>query len=419
MTSLPPWTDRKYLSASAMNQLSISLLSCYDWACQASPFDSSDKFDNGTETYYILHTSDSFRYNYNQIAGRGVTGTVTLKLNGTTIGTPTTTAGVKSGIIDISGLGLTVGTVYPVTITLASGYRVQAHWLGETKVINYTTPPTFTPGVTVTAADLEALRTCITEIESAMDWPLPPCATNHVYDYCEGSNDYLFVMGFDFFHRGHDLLHYKYWHHSKDWKVSTKIFLNGTNLVTHTEKTAGHWHDTTVDISTLSLVNGTIYHGYVTVELAGTSNSTKVENRCQRITVETATGCLPPPIWVHGDTPIAAADLTKYVTIIDAIHPGAAAPAYPLYYDQPAIRKNHATEFYLQHHRRWLRYRRKSSGGTATVNYGPELKTGVDMPSAVDTNQSYDLGQLPGLVQGQWYKVDGVDYCQEWTSNQP
>jgi len=399
-------TGTKTFSETLMNSYSAALLGAYDWSCgPVFPFQVSS---SGEWVGYILHTSNVLRYSLT----RG-SDTVTIVINGVTVKT-ITTGGLQSGTVDLATAapGLVIGTVYTLVVNDVS----VVWWIGETKTINYTAPPTFADTNVLTAANLNTLRAAILECQSALAWPLPPCPICDVEDHSGGSNDYLTLYKFSFFHV-HDTLRYRYRHHARGYPAETKIYLNGTLVYKHSGDE--DWMTGTIDVSALGLTKGTIYYGYVTVEPDGTKRTVSTEGHFMRLTQESAVACAPPPIWAQGGANISAANLTKYGTIIDSIHPAAAAPTLPLYYEQPGVMSTATHKYYLQHRRKWLRYVRKTTGSnTVEICYGPNLKTKADLPGAAG-NSSYDLSQIPGLVVGQWYSIDDVEYAQEWSSSQP
>jgi hypothetical protein len=407
--ALPVSTNLYSFSASVMNDYSAALLAAYDWALGPQfPFGATHSEDSWSG--FILHTKDLFRYRFNKIKA----GTTTITLNGSTILTDANT-GIRAGTVDISGLSLTVGAVYAIEVSVDTGF-VSVLWLGESATINYTAPPAFVDtNFEPTAAQLETLRTGISEIESALAWPLPPVITARVKEECEGYNANVRVCDFAFFFAGHELLNYKFNHDTRGNEVHSKLYLNSTSVYDVGEHSGGT-HADDVNISALSLSAGTIYQGYMTVEHDGSANQAQVSNTFWLASLESATACTPPPVWAHGGTNITAANLNRYSTIIKAIHPAAPAPTLPLYYEQPAVLTAETHEYYLQHRRRWLRY--KGTGATVTIRYGPNLGTKADVASGSTAHASYDLGQLPGLTVGSYYKVEDVHYCQEWTASQ-
>jgi hypothetical protein len=426
--SLPSVTNRQYFSATLMNAYSESLLTSYAWAiAPRAPFSGLREAASGTNiwTGFVLYTgdTDTFRYRLNHTSS----GISTIKINGSTIATPSG-SGVLAGTVSISGLGLTAGTVY--SVTLSSTATCDPQWLGLSKTINYTAPPTFSNGATLTAAQINTLRTGLSELETA--WAMPhtpnilarlgsPGAGNG-YQVDPGGTSPTVFRGF--FYHTHNTLRYRIRHGTSVKKVLSKIYVNNVDI-TGTDlrhATTDYTATGTYDLSGLGLTLGNFYEIETTVNVSGTSDNARVFQWMYQLTQESGASVTPPPVWAHGGTNVTHTNLNRYSTIIDAIHPGSASKNAPLFYEQPALQLDTTGyRYYIQHRRKWLRYRIRTdvAGKTAEIYYGPNLASRYALDSS-SGNHSFDMSSLPrGMGRGQYYLIEDVEFSCETDTAQP
>jgi hypothetical protein len=420
--SLPQYTGRKYFSASLSNEYTRSLLTSYAWAVSPRPIFSglrSAQTGNNIWTGYILYTgdTDSFRYRLNHT----VAGTTTIKVNGSGIAS-VNGSGVKAGAATTAGLGLTPGEVY--SVVLDTDATCDPQWLGYSHTISYTSPPSFSNGNVLTAAQMNTLRTCLGQLESARDMPWSPnvLARRGAPGHSNGYETDTAVVNFrGFVWHTHDTLRYRIRHGTEQKKVISKIYVDG-NDITGTDLREGTFDNTvagTYDISGLGLSRGSVYEIYTTVDRSGTSNSLRVFQWLFQLSEEAAADATPPPVWAHGGTNVSATNMNRYGTIIDDIHPAAAAPTKPLYWEQPAVRTDPTGyRYYVQHRRKWLRYRVRSDvgGKTTELYYGPNLNLRYALPSDAG-NQSFDLSSLK-IGLGQYFYIEDCEFCTEYSTSQ-
>ncbi len=412
LTALPTFANRNFFSPSAMNRLSDALLEGFGWSVSpVFPFQSTLVVGTGASlwTGYILHTSNTFRYRYTQTGA----GTTTVVMGGITILTRTAT-GLNSNTFSIAAHGFTLGTVYTVVLNTTAATSVDVHWLGESVTPSYTTPPAFANGNVLTPANLTTLRSGIAEVQSCVEMPTAsfgwakrgdPGAGNG--EGCDGTGESLTVWRGSIYHT-HNTLRYWFRHGAGVKKVLTNIYVNAVLEASVEEATHDHVVSSTAALT--GLTPGTIYPMYVTVELNGTTARDRVFCHLFSLSEESGNTCTPPPVWAHGGTNISETNLNRYSTIINAIHPGSAAPTSPLYYEQPCI-KTLNTKAVIQHRRRWLRYVWDGSG-TPELFYGPNQAFRANLPSGAG-NLRYDMDQVPNLVIGSYFLIDDVYYAQE------
>ncbi len=413
LTALPTFTNRNRYSGSAMNRLSDALLEGFGWSVSpVFPFQSTLVVGTGAGlwTGYILHTANTFRYRYTQVGA----GTTTIVMGGITILSSAVT-GLRSGTINIAAYGFTTGTVYTVTLNTTAVTSVDVHWLGESVTSSYTAPPTFANGNILTPANLTTLRTGISEVQSCVEMPHAPFAFSKRGDPgpgngegCDGTGESLMVWRGSIYHT-HNTLVYWFRHGSGVKKVGTRIYVNAV-LVKEVEVNTRDSGSVTGTVALAALTRGTIYPMYVTVELDGTTARDRVFCHLYELSEISNNTCTPPPVWAHGGTNISATNLNRYSTIINAIHPAAAAPTSPLYYEQPAVKRLN-TKAMIQRRRRWLRYV-WSGSNVPQLFYGPQAAFQATLKS-VAGNQYYDLDQVPNMVIGSYYLIDDVYYAQE------
>lgn len=418
---LPAVLNRKYFSASIMNEYSRSLLTSFAWAvAPRAPFAGLFGANSGTGiwTGFILYTgdTDTFRYRLNHTTS----GTSTIKMNGSTIATPSGT-GIQAGTVSIAGLGLTPGTVYSVTLD-ATG-QCDPQWLGLSKTPSYTAPPTFSSGAVLTAAQLNTLRSGLGELEQAWAMPHTPNILGRRGAPGPGNGSTLdgseLVVWRGWFYHAHNTLRYRFRHGINNKTVHTKIYYNSVGVLDTGDTTHDITRAGTVALS--GLTAGTIYECKVTLYRSGTSNSLRGFCWVYEMGEESSGSATPPPVWAHGGTNVTHTNLNRYGTIINAIHPGAASPSAPLYYEQPALKTEGTSyRYYIQHRRKWLRYRVRivPSGKTPEMEYGPNLEYKYALDNSVG-NHSFDLTTLPrGMGLGQYYVLEDSEFACEYDTAQ-
>jgi hypothetical protein len=422
--TLPTYTGRKYFSAAIGNAYTLSLLRAFSWGiAPRAPFSGLLAATSGTAIWsgFILYTgdTDTFRYRLNHTTS----GTSTIKLHGSTIATPSG-SGVLSGTVSISGLGLIPGTVY--SVVLDSTATCDPQWLGLSKTINYTTPPTFSNGNTLTVAQMNTLRTCLLELETATDMPHTPNilgragapGMGHGIEKSQGGGASVVWRGF--FYHTHNTLAYRIRHGTEAKSVATNIYYNGSHVVNLGLATRDTYSEDAVDLSGLGLTRGNFYECYTTLGLSGTSATVRVFQWVLKMEERSSVVTTAPPEWIHGGTNISATNMNAYSDTINLIHPGASSPTAPLFYEQPALKLDTSGyRYYIQHRRPYLRYRVRSdvADKIAELYYGYNNRIEYKLPSAEGgVNYSFDLSKVRGLVRGQYYLIDDSEFCCEYSS---
>jgi hypothetical protein len=426
--ALPAYTGRKYFTAGVSNPYSESLLSSYAWAiAQRSPFSALRSVATGDPLWsgYILYTgdTDTFRYRYNQQSG-GI-GATTIEVDGTLVHTNTVGNGVTTGTVDISGLALTPSTVYLVTVHNTGG-NSDPYWLGLSKTINYTAPPTFVDTAVLTDTQLNTLRSGLAELEEAWAMPHTPNVLGRRGDPGPGNGvsldgDELTVWR-GYIHHTHNTLRYRFRCGIGTKEVVVRIYVNSNNVLEYSASTLNSTQSGTVDISGLSLTRGNFYEAEVTLDRTGTSATLSGFCWLYEISQVGTAAATPPPVWEHGGTNVTHTNLNRYSTLINTIHPGAASPTAPLYYEQPALRTDPSGyRYYIQHRRKWLRYRVRTdvTNRTPEIEYGPRLGYTYAL-DATAGNHSFDLTTIPkGLGVGQYYVIEDAEFACEYDTEQP
>lgn len=430
MTTLPTITNRTYFPAHVMNTYSQELLELFDWATSPNmPFECLTTQSGGNWgatgdpiwSGYMLYTgdTDTFHIRYRQWTG-GV-GATTVEVNGVVAHTNSTGNALVDTTVDISGQSLTAGRVYSVTFHNSSGVS-DPRWAGMQKAITYTALPTFTNGVTMTAAQINTLRTNMVAMQGAKDAPHAPNSNAKLGSTGPGGGVDLDgtaqVVWRGYFHNRHDNLTYKLKCGISVKSFISTIYYNGYTLNTTTQTGFSVDVENTRAITDhFSPTRGQMYPCYVELSRSGTSNVTKGFCHSKYLYESSDTTCTPPNYWAHGDTDIGKTHMDKYGAVIDLIHSGAASPDAPLYFEHPAVKTNSSTEWRIDHRRPWLRYR-GVTGDNVKLKYGPNFGTRVNLTND-GGNQSYNLQQIQNLVVGQWYIVEGVEYAQEADDEQP
>jgi hypothetical protein len=422
LIAIPDYTNLSRFHASIMNDYTALLLALYDYATAPTHPFQGVKRANSSDVWqgYILHRADTLRYAYDLIEGRAVTGHIHVFVNEVDV-YDAAVAGYHTGTVDISGLSLTAGQVYPVRVTNVGGYKCTVDWLGETKTIGYTAPPSFSDTNVLDASDLQAIHDSIAEVQSAIErgcmpfpWANSGMPGHHNGVICAGSNASRRPGYWGVFH-AHDTLRYRYRHGAQNFQIHTKVYVNGAEFQSIKEGTFDTLHAGTWDLSGLGLTKGQIYTVEFTTELDGTVREDEIFCVVYQLSEESDLTVTPPPIWAHGGQNIDAANLNRYSAILDAIHPGAASPTAPAYYEAPAVRTPDSYRYRIQHRYRWLRYVTRS-GKTTEMTYGGG-QTKVKLPTG-SGNQTYDLTQVPNLGLGEYYDLDDAYYAEEADSSQ-
>ena len=415
--ALEVYTGRKYFSASLSNQYTDHLLVAYDYAVAPRvAFCTTDAVwgsSNGTEMTwagYILYAGDTTSFRYSYVSN----GTTTIYINNVNVHSNT---GTQAGTVTLSGL--TANNVYPVRVD-SNASSLNLKWLGLSRTINYTAPPTFVSGNVLTAANMNTIRTCLAELEQSTVAPQSANVFQKQGDPGAGrgvgvTNSITVWRGF--FYHTHDTLRYRYRYGVNTKTVTGSVYYAGNLVGGSSNATLDKTVSGTIDLSGEGLSVGTLYECIVKVGRSGTANELAAFMWLFEISEASNLAVTPPPVWAHGGMNITAANLNRYSTIINAIHPAAASPTAPLYYEEPAVKTPTGLRFYLQHRKKWLRYIPYANGKTCELSYGPNLKSEVDLPSATQTAQSYDLSQLPNLAPGDFYWLDDCIYAQEYDSS--
>jgi hypothetical protein len=419
---LPSYANRIYFSASLTNQMTLALLADYALAlAPVHPFDKTLTVTTITGSGqviwsgYIIHTSNTFRYSLT-VSG----GTVEVRVNATQIATA---SGNVSTTTSISGLGLTIGQVYAVDVrsTTSSG-TCDVNWLGESKSITYTSPPTFTNGVTATAANLDTVRQSIDDLEAAV--AVPPAA--NFYQEAKRKDEFGIAGGDpaqtvwrgSFFHQ-HPTMFLQFTHGTGYKSVSSKFYYDASLVKNQTDATT---LVTVTDTSVaVSATLGDIVEAYMTAELTGTSSRSYVFSNMHQVYTYGASTISSPRWFSHGDTGIKAADLNWFRDVINTIHPGAASPTQPIYYEQAAIKSPVSNKLAMVYRHPFLRYLWNGAGNsTPTLKYGPSLNDpdspigAVDLPKHATDVLSYDLSSIPNLVPGDLFYIDDLLFAQQY-----
>jgi hypothetical protein len=418
---LPSYANRTRFSASLTNQMTLTLLADYALARAAlHPFDKTLAAVTITGTAqviwsgYIIHTSNTFRYDL-MVSG----GTVEVRVNGTQIATA---SGNVSTTTSIAGLGLTIGQAYTVDVrSTTSAGTCDVNWLGESKSITYTSPPTFTDTVTATAANLDIVRQSIDDLDEVI--VVPPAA--NFYQEAK-RKDTIGMAGGDpaqtvwrgsFFH-AHDELYCQYTHGADYKKVRTELLYNSVSLFATEEQTAKKTNTQTSLAITGTL--GTIVEAELKAGLTGTSGRSTIFSNLHQIYTFRASTIAQARWFAHADTGIKAADLNWFRDVINTIHPGAASPTEPIYYEEPAVKTPDSNKLAMKYRHPFLRYVWNGVGtSTPTLKYGPALNDPDSPVGAVDLPKgsgilNYDLSSIPKLVSGDLFFVDDVAFCQQY-----
>ena len=173
-TPPPTFTDGNYLSASQLNVLSDDVEFLYGRSLQPvtnfyrnANINSVDDTQTRQGGWALMHLTNTFRYRIRLV--QGTSSELQIRANGLLVYEDSTTRNrvnnadyVWDATANIASLALTEGEVYGVEIrfTGPSGTNIiTVDYLGEDWTnTGYTTPPTFTNGNHLTAAQLNTLR---------------------------------------------------------------------------------------------------------------------------------------------------------------------------------------------------------------------------------------------------------------------
>ncbi len=136
-TTPPTFADGNYLTAANLNILSDDIEYLYGRALQTNPgfviqyVNDSDYSNDTVSGWAIKHVSNTLRY---RLVITGSVDYVYIRYNSVTVVTKTA-AGTFNETVDVTSLGLTVGDIYPLSVTIradsgqSAGCEVQ--YLGE------------------------------------------------------------------------------------------------------------------------------------------------------------------------------------------------------------------------------------------------------------------------------------------------
>lgn len=133
----PTFADGNYLTAANLNILSDDVEYLYGRALQANPgfvIKTVNDSDNSADTlggWALKHISNTLRY---RLYIYGEVDYLYLKVNGTTVVTKTA-PGTFNETVSIAALGLTVGDIYPLSVSIraevAGSAGCEVQYLGE------------------------------------------------------------------------------------------------------------------------------------------------------------------------------------------------------------------------------------------------------------------------------------------------
>ncbi|MEE8306119.1 MAG: hypothetical protein V3R81_02580 [Gammaproteobacteria bacterium] len=428
---MPTFTSGEPFSASKMNDVSRTLRTLKAVAdMERVPFREVD----GAATGYIQHAFDTLDYT---ITG----GTFTVTYAGQSIGNITGDAN-----FDLSTLGTppTVGQVYAVVLTVFSGSPV-LRYMAERFEPAYVAPPTFTNGVTLTAANLNSVadRTD-TLINLGNANPASMIFTTNDNTSWNREDDTIFTVWRGWLrHTGDDVV-FRVSHDAESVLTPTmtsvfELYVNGTRAVRRlvNDPIPSGWDITsygggahnpggnrsgehirgTADLSSLGLTLGTVYLWEVKQEGTGTSKTMDLHMRLNYIaTSASGASWSDLPTWAHAGQNVSAARLTLYSTAINRLYPGSGSEVSPLYYDNQAqFVFDSDDKRYMRKTQKFLIYR-----WTGTTTSRPEITSnpigsiGIKHALRAETgNQWADLDRVQGLGYGDFFFLDDCDYAQQ------
>ena len=425
MTILPSFATGEPLSATKLNALTDALAYVDGVSRSArNPVRCDLDIDAGeTITGYILHQYNTLYYSVVDYAH------LTLTVNGVGV---TLTGNTGSATLT----GLTAGNVYMVTLK-SSANNAGVNYIYEGLTETYGDGPT-----TFTGASAAQVVTGLNLVRDYTDDLLnlaqcPPTVfqrANAHRDSWDRDEDNAVVVWDGWLRHIHNSAEYRFIHAviggvGGNEKVSTALLINGTTVLTRKNGypadagqtvitrhyDAGHGQDSrceevygTLDISGLGLTVGTWYRWTLRISGAGTSKPMGLDGTAIWLaeTGGTPTSATPTAgyerFWVDGAKTATEANLNTFVTSINALHPGAASPTSPMYYDNP-VQWQFDTTWYTNRRSKYLAYRWRGNGtpeiSVREAKYAMPAKTG---------NQYADIDKVPNLFYGQRF---GVDDC--------
>lgn len=133
----PTFADGDYLTAAKLNILSDDVEYLYGRSLQVNPgfvvkyVNDSDNSNDTVSGWSILHVSNTLRY---RLLITGGVDYVYIRYNGTTVATKTT-IGTFNETVSVAALGLTVGDIYPLSVTIRADpgelATCEVQYLGE------------------------------------------------------------------------------------------------------------------------------------------------------------------------------------------------------------------------------------------------------------------------------------------------
>lgn len=424
---LPDFLTGEPLSATKLNALTDALSYVNGVSrCARNPVRSViDMEDGDVITGYICHQYNTLVWSVTDYEN------LSLTVNGATI-----TLTGNTGAATLSGL--TVGNVYTVTLT-ANSDEAGVNYIYESLTETYGAGPTTFTGAT--AAQV------VTYLNQARDYTddllnlaqCPPTVFQRASakaDAWDREEDGTITVWDGYLRHIHNEVEYKFIHAAigrvgGTFNAVTRIFVGGTKILSRKTRDAaaanqtvtprgydvGHGQDArceevygTVDISGLGLTVGTWYRWTVTIGGANTSASMGLwaETRWLAETGGTPTVSTPTAgydrFWEQGEKTGTAANLNTLVTAINDLHPGAASPSSPMYYDNP-VQWAINTTWYMNRRSKYLLYR---WDGTGTPEISAK-EAGYSMPTKAG-NQYTDIDKVPNLFYGQRFEIDDCDF---------
>lgn len=417
----PAFASGELLSASKLTRYNQLLLACKAVADRPRAVAVEVVPGNGnTTTGYLYHQYDSLVYYVEDYTN------ATLTVNGTGV----SLTGV-SGTADISGLSLTVGQVYTVTLAAASA-DVKARYIYETHTETYGTGPVSFTGNTAAqvTTNLGIVRNYVDDLINLAN--VPPTAFVEV-SHDEGGwdrvNESEFTVLTGWLRHQADTLQFKYWHQvvsggTSSAKSKITISINGSEAIalrigdsTYTGATVtlyptsasvshGQWGRAetvvgTVDISGLSLTVGTWYKYEIKQKGTGTDKNMDLTFRAEWLAeASNSPTWASLQTWVPGAKTASDTNLNKFVTAINYLHPGAASPTSPIYYDN-LVQWYLDDDWHMNRTGKYLIYR-PSGTGKPNVTYGGNSFSLVNGTG----NLVYDLDKIPNLFDGMRFAID-------------
>lgn len=377
-------------------------------------------------TGYIQHAYNRLDY---QISG----GTATI-----TIGSNVMTGLTGSGTETMTGL--TAGQVYAVT-TSGTG---TIEYLAERLVPSYTTPPTFVDSTILTAANLNNLADSTDDLINLAN-ANPQASFAYVRNDDTSWNredDTIISIWTGWLRYTGDDADFRISHDAQSVLTSSmksvfELYVNGTRIVrrlvndpvpsgwTITSYGGGAHHPGgqrsgehvtgTADLSSLSLTVGNIYKWEIKQEGTGTSKSMDLQMRVYWLgQARSGASWTDLPSWSEGGVNISAARLNLYRDAINDLHPSAASPSSPMYFDEVVNFVHGASsKRFLMRRSKYLVYRWSGSGRPEIFISPLGLEAGERRGLRAETGTQWvDLDQI-GMRYGDRYYTDDIDVAFE------